>query len=101
MPLSGKQLFPAGGAIRCRLWEKTKNKKGKSKMKTTKATPRSSAKKPVELVRHGKTLTSLLTVYERMRTGELAGTPEVIEALRLSIVGKAKEIADAVTGVQS
>lgn len=66
-----------------------------------KSTPRSSAKNSVDLVRHGKTLTSLLTVYERMRSGEIVGTQEGIEALRLSIAGKTKEITDAVLGVQS
>lgn len=70
-------------------------------MKTTRATPRTAAKNSVDLVRHGKTLTSLLTVYERIRTGELAGTPELTEALKLSIVVKAKEIAELVSGVQS
>ena len=66
----------------------------------TKAVPRTSAKKPTDLVRHGKTLTSLLTVYERMRSGELVGTPETIEALRLSIISKTNEITEAVSGVQ-
>lgn len=69
-------------------------------MAKTKGTPRTSAKKSTDLVRHGKTLTCLLTVYERMRTGELAGNQELIETLKLLIISKTKEIAEAVSGVQ-
>lgn len=59
-------------------------------MKTT------TAKKTVDLVRQGKTLNSLLTVYERIKTGELDCAREGLEALKQSIVVKLREIETAV-----
>ena len=67
-------------------------------MAKTNGTPRTAAKKAAGLVRQGKTLTSLLTVYERMLSGELDCTQEGLEALKASIIIKTKEIEEAVLG---
>lgn len=66
-------------------------------MAKTNGTPRTAAKKAAGLVRHGKDLTSLLTVYERMHTGELACTKEGLEAIKTSIICKTGEIAELVS----
>lgn len=66
-------------------------------MTKTNATPRAAAKKAADLIRHGKSLTSLLTVYERMHTGEIVCTKEGLEALKASIICKTGEIAELVS----
>ena len=65
-------------------------------MKTTKATPRTSAKKAGELVRQGKLLNNLLTVYERMNNGELTCEAEGKKAIQNSIIGKCTEIINTI-----
>ena len=59
--------------------------------------PLPAAKKAADLVRHGKNLSSLLTVYQRMLTGELACTREGLEALKNSILGATNKIVQAVS----
>lgn len=65
-------------------------------MTKTNTTPRAAAKKAADLIRHGKSLTSLLTVYERMHTGEIACTKEGLEAIKTSILCKTGEIAELI-----
>lgn len=66
-------------------------------MTKPKATPRTAAKKAADLIRQGKNLSSMLTVYERMLTGELACTQEGLKALQVSIVCQTGKIAEAVS----
>lgn len=68
---------------------------------TKKEAPHAAAKKADAIIRHGKNLSTLLTVYARILNGEIASTPEGLESLKLSINCKTAEIMHAVSsGVQ-
>lgn len=56
-----------------------------------------ATKKAADLIRQGKNLSSLLTVYERMHNGELVCTPEGIKALEYSILGATNNIIQAIS----